>query len=358
MRSEAATMAESTHTNRCSPQEPATSALSPHACPSPRGRTPLTSSLVLRMHPERRSHHRLAALANRQHGVASIGQLRGLGYSDGSLRHALQTGKLHPICHGVYAVGRSRISQHGECIAAILSCGEGTLLSHRSAGWLWGLTSRFARPVEVTAASPRDTRPQIRVHSAAALEPQDRTTHEGVPVTAVPRTSLDFAAADPHFLVQALDNARRLGLLDLIAMDEFLSRSRGFRGVARLRTTLVIHRPAVFTRSGLERRFLELIGNSKLPRPVMNLYIEGHELDAYWPAEHFAVELDTYDYHGGPEAFETDRVRQESLKLAGIEMVRITGTRMEREPRSVVRRLRRLLDQRRRDLGIDTSTSD
>lgn len=237
-------------------------------------------------------------------------------------------------------------------MAAVLSCGDGAVLSHRSAAWLWGLTSRFAQPVEVTAASRRETRDRIRVHSAMALTPQDLTTCEGIRVTAVPRTCLDFAAVDPWFLGQALDNARRLGLLDLIAMDELIGRSKGFRGVARLRTALEIHRPAAFTRSGLERRFLTLIRRSGLPQPSMNLYVEGCELDAYWPVERFAVELDTYDYHGDPRAFETDRIRQESLKLAGIEMVRITGTRMDREPSAVVRRLRRLLAQRRHDLGL------
>jgi very-short-patch-repair endonuclease len=206
--------------------------------------------------------------------------------------------------------------------------------------------------MEATAASPRETRLSIRVHSAAALSPQDRTAHEGIPVTAVPRTFLDFAAVDPHFLGQALDNARRLGLLDMIAMDELIVRSKGIRGVARLRTALEVHRPAAFTRSGLERRFLALVQSARLPRPSMNLYVEGYELDAYWPTERFAVELDTYDYHGSPRAFEADRVRQESLKLAGIEMVRITGVRMDREPVAVTSRLRRLLAQRRRDLDI------
>jgi very-short-patch-repair endonuclease len=62
------------------------------------------------------------------------------------------------------------------------------------------------------------------------------------------------------------------------------------------------------------------------------------------------VELDTYDYHGGHVAFEKDRLRQEDLKLAGIEMIRVTGTRMDREPQAVMSRLRRLLSQRRRDL--------
>ncbi len=82
----------------------------------------------------------------------------------------------------------------------------------------------------------------------------------------------------------------------------------------------------------------------------MNYFVEGYELDAYWPTERFAVELDTYDYHGGHMAFEGDRLRQEDLKLAEIEMTRVTGVRMDREPQAVATRLRRLLDQRRRHL--------
>ena len=102
----------------------------------------------------------------------------------------------------------------------MLSCGNGALLSHRSAAWLWGLTKRFYLPIQVTAASPRRTREAIRVHSAAALTSLDRTSHEGVPVTAIPLTLLNFAAVDPYYLPQALDNGRRLGLLDLIEMYE------------------------------------------------------------------------------------------------------------------------------------------
>lgn len=213
------------------------------------------------------------------------------------------------------------------------------------------MTSRFVSPVEVTAGSARQTREEIQIHSAEALSLDDRTFSEGIPVTAVPRTLLDFAAIDSRFLAQALDNAHRLGLLDLIAIDTLISRSRGFRGVGRLREALKPHRSSVFTRSGLERRFLQLVQSAELPRPSTNLFIEGYELDVYWPTERFAVELDTYDYHGSPAAFEADRLRQEDLKLAGIEMTRVTGIRMEREPRAVATRLHRLLTQRRRELS-------
>ncbi len=174
---------------------------------------------------------------------------------------------------------------------------------------------------------------------------------EGIPVTAVPRTLLDFAAVDPGFLGRALDGTERLGMLDLLAIEALMARSGGLRGVGRLRQALEIYRIPGFTRSGLERRFLELVRDAGLPRPSTNLFIEGYELDAYWPAQRFAVELDTYDYHGGHAAFETDRLRQEDLKLAGIEMTRVTGARIAQDPKAVTDRLRRLLAQRHRDLN-------
>lgn len=303
------------------------------------------------MREERRSHHALARLAETQHGVVSVWQLAELGYSKDDVGHATEAGRLHPLHHAVYAVGHRGISRQGQCLAAVLSCGDGALLSHRSAAWLWGLTSRFTSPVEVTAASPRRTRTAVRVHSALVLTSDDMASWENVPVTAIPRTLLDFAAIDPLYLGRALDNAQRLGLLDLVAIDALIARSHGFRGVARLRDALDIYRTASFTRSGLERRFLSLVRGANLPRPSMNLFIEGYELDAYWPAERFAVELDTYDYHGSTSAFEADRIRQENLKLAGIEITRITGVRMAREPSVVANRLRRLLSQRRRELA-------
>jgi very-short-patch-repair endonuclease len=291
-------------------------------------------------------------LAADQHGVVSLGQLRKLGYGKEAIRRAKESGRLHHVDRNVYAVGYHALTRQSRCLAAVLSCGRGAVLSHRSAAWLWGLTERFALPIEVTAASARRTRLTARVHSAEALASDDTSASEGIPVTAIPRTLLDFAATDPSYLGQAVNNARRLGLLDLIAIDALIERSKGFRGVARLREALLPHRPRAFTRSGLEREFLRLTRKANLTPPSMNLFVEGYELDAYWPDLRFAVELDTYDHHGDPIAFERDRQRQEDLKLAGIEMTRVTGIRMDREPEAVASRLGRLLSQRQRDLDF------
>lgn len=302
------------------------------------------------MRGEMRSHRARAELAKRQHGVASGQQLRALGYSEDTIAREATTGRLHRLHRDVYAIGHASVSQRGECLAAVLASGDGALLSHRSAAWLWGLSTRRAAPAEVTASSPRAQRGDIRIHSAQALAHVDRTSVDGIPVTAIPRTLLDVAAIDHRSLRWLLDSAERSGLLDFGALDTLLRRSRGFRGVARLRDALEAFRIPAFTRSGLERRFVALVKDAGLPMPSMNRFVDGFELDAYWPRERFAVELDTYDYHGTPSAFEADRLRQEDLKLLGIELTRITGKRLDREPEAVVARLRRLLSQRRRDL--------
>src|SRR6478609_1717879 len=256
-----------------------------------RGRTQGDFALSSVMRNETRSHRQLAELAERQHGVVSTAQLSRLGYSKAAISRHTSAGRLHPIHKSAYAVGHAAVSRQGKCLAAVFACGDDALLSHRSAAWLWGLTARWQPIVEVTAASPRHQRSATRVHSAEAITAEDRDSVEGIAVTAVPRTLLDFAAVDPYFLKVALDRCETRGLLDLMAVDALIARSRGFRGVARLREALLVHRTPAFTRSGLERHFLDLVRRAGLPRPATNLFVEGCELDAYWEAERFAVEI-------------------------------------------------------------------
>lgn len=147
-----------------------------------------------------------------------------------------------------------------------------------------------------------------------------------------------------------LERTEELSLFDLRRVEVLLSRTVGHPGHGRLRRAIELYREPAFTRSGLERRFLDLVDGAGLPRPVTAFNVAGHELDVYWPQERFAVELDVFETHGTRAAFERDRLRQEDLKLAGVEMIRVTGRRLEREPRQVLGRLARLLEQRRRGL--------
>ncbi len=225
------------------------------------------------------------------------------------------------------------------------------MLSHESAGWLWGLFRRSPFEVAITVPRPGRQRRGIRLHHALSLTADEWGWLERIPVTSLPRTLLDLAAAGtPQRLEQAIERAERLGRLDLVGIDALIRRRRGGRGTKSLLDALDLYRDPAFNRARSELLFLDLIKKAGLPRPAMNLFIAGHEIDAYWEAERFAVEVDGWDTHRSRKAFENDPLRQENLKLAGIDSIRLTARRIEREPRLVAKRLERLLAQRRTEL--------
>jgi hypothetical protein len=187
----------------------------------------------------------------------------------------------------------------------------------------------------------------VRIHRTRRLAEADRTLIEKIPVSAVPRLLLDLAAyVKPKSLDRLIERSEDRGLFDLRAVEELLSRTVGHHGHGRLRQAIALYKPSSFTRSELERRFLDLCLEAGLPQPRMNYVEQGFELDCYWPEFHFAVELDVFETHGTRAAFERDRKRQEDLLLAGITMTRVTGPRLEREPEAVIARVARLLEQR------------
>jgi Transcriptional regulator, AbiEi antitoxin len=297
------------------------------------------------------THQPLADLADRQHGVVSLRQMQRLGYSRDAVSYAARAGRLHRVHRGVYAVGHRRLSWHGHCLAAVLACGSHAVASHFSAAWLWGLLPSRPTANHVVTPTRRHARAEMRVHYAR-LTGDDRVVREGIPITALPRTLLDLAPLiSRNRLDRLIERAEELRIFDLRQLDSLLERSAGHRGVDPLRRAVAIYRPEpAFSRSGLERRFLALVRASDLPVPSLNYVVAGWELDAYWKAERFAVELDVYETHGSRRAFEEDRRRHEELKLAGIEMIRLTGRRIDREPTEVVERVAALLGQRRRQL--------
>jgi hypothetical protein len=283
----------------------------------------------------------------------SIRQLEHLGFGRSTVTDEVASGRLHRVHRGVYAVGHQRLSWHGHCLAAVLANAPAAVVSHFSAGWLWGLLlNRPSGEFHITAPTRRHPKPQFVVHRAL-LADQDRAIVEGIPLTSLARTHLDLAAevsADRivRFLARS-EAEERLGLREL---ESVLERCGNHPGRGTLRTALNVYKPDLATtRSGLEREFRALTRKAGLPPPSMNFVVAGYELDAYWPDERFAVELEVYETHGGRASFEADPVRQEELLLIGIEMIRVTGPRLKREPETVTRRVRTFLERRRPPAG-------
>ncbi|HKZ13850.1 MAG TPA: DUF559 domain-containing protein [Solirubrobacterales bacterium] len=292
----------------------------------------------------------MARLAARQFGVITREQLNVLGYSDAAIDRSVESGRLHAWHRSVFAVGHQNLSPHALCMAAILFRGRGALVSYQSAVWLWGMERKLEIPVHVSVRWRGHAQDAIGLHHCPALRDEDATETERLPVTSVPRTLLDYASEAPRLrLEKAIDWADRLEILDPADVNLITEEVRGHRGRGPLRRAMVIYHEKGFTRSGGEKKMLAALADAGVRRPAVNNFIEGYELDFYWENERFAVELDSWEHHRSRHSFETDPERQEKLAMIGIEMIRITGTRLKREPQTVARRIGEHLERRRRD---------
>jgi very-short-patch-repair endonuclease len=297
-------------------------------------------------HGRRERERELARLATRQHGVVARRQLRELGFGDEGIKTRLDQGRLHRLHEEVYAVGHSHLGQRSRWWAAVLAYEPGTLLSHHTAAVLWGFQRPRRGPLHVTAPGGRqgiERRKGIWVHRCK-LAPEDRASRDGFPVTTVARTLFDFAEAAPFASLQgAAEEADRLKLLRLRELEEVCERGQGRRALRPVRRLLAELRPPDEGRSPLEIRFPAFVRKHRLPAPIQNPHVLGHEVDALWPSAKLIVELDSWEHHGHRAAFERDRARDPKLMIAGYRTIRVTHRRLDREPEQLAAEIRQLL---------------
>jgi very-short-patch-repair endonuclease len=274
---------------------------------------------------------RVAAVAARQHGVITHGQLREAGFSSGATGRRLRTGRLRLLHRGIYLASPFPLPHTAE-MAAVLACGPGAVLSHVSAAALWGLHAGVSPPVDVTVVGNRGRRPGIRVHRVDGLAPEDRSVREGIPVTGPGRTLIDVAGVLPtRELEQAVARAEREALVERETLLALVARRAGHRGTAALRALLGAPGGPAFTRSAAEARLLALIREAELPAPECNVSVGRYEVDFLWRAAGIAVEVDGFRYHASRPRFEGDRHRDADLVAAGLTVVRLSWRQVTEE---------------------------
>jgi very-short-patch-repair endonuclease len=297
---------------------------------------------------------RLGALATRQHGVITRRQLLDAGLGLRTIERRVERGQLHRLHQGVYLSGGPEPSQRGRWLAAVLSCGKGALLSHRSGAGLWRLLRSSRGPVDVSAPAGRG-RPGIVVHEGGIAR-DDRAEVAGIPVTSVARTLFDLAEVlDERRLGRAWEEADRLKLLVIPEVEAVCARGYGRRALRPIRRLIEEARASETTNSPLEDLVIELCREYDLPMPATNVQVLGREVDAFWPSQKLMVEADSYEYHGHRAAFERDRERDAVMQVEGYRVIRLTHRRMEREPEAVATQLRRLLEPSSATLGSGNS---
>jgi hypothetical protein len=282
----------------------------------------------------------VAWIAARQHGQASHAQLLAAGLSPAGIRRRAAAGWIHRQHVGVYSIGHAGLTQRARWMAAVLAGGNEAVLSHRSAGALWGICPGGETPELTVARRNRRDTPGIVVH-ANRIRPGDTLLVDGIRVTRVARTLLDLAEVLPlDQLVEAIDRATALRHLRPRLMSSMMRRSPGRRGLKPLRQALMVTRPQdVLTRSELERRAIGLLATTNLPRPEVNVRLHGRERDLLWRPQRIVVELDGRDHHDK----EKDTRRDTDLLALGYVTVRITWRQVVNDPHWVVDRLTTVL---------------
>jgi very-short-patch-repair endonuclease len=268
----------------------------------------------------------IARIAARQHGIVTVAQLRDAGIGHRSISRRVKAGRLHRVHRGVYAVGHTKLTFEGRCMAAVLALGEGSAVSHRSAAALWRMLPPHAGPIEVIVRGDggREKRKGIRIHRSSTLSAGVSILRDGIRITKAARALQDLHRSVPAQVYQRA--VRR-------ALDLRLIRSEQLESEPDL------------TRSELERLFLALCRRHRLPRPEVNARVGSHEVDFLWRDRVLIVETDGFGNHGDRSAFERDRARDARLQSEGFRVLRFTYRQIVNGSAQIAGVLRPLLGQ-------------
>lgn len=290
--------------------------------------------------------------AARQLGVISRSQLREVGLSDDGIDHEVRMGRLHRVFRGVYAHGSPNVGERRRLWAAVLACGPGTVISHRSAAALMGLLDRGPVVIDVIAPALRGRAIDgIRPHRVRLPAGDEAGTFDGIPCASPSRVFVDLAGTvGLRTLRSCFERAAAKGMLDLDGIEAVLARGPR-RGAKALRALIADwRRAAPVARKGrlkspLEAKVLPIVLRGGAPEPRVNAPVElvgGRkiEVDLLWEAERFVIEADSRDFHGTDAAFERDRWRDRELMRAGYSSLRVTSLAAEHEAEAIADTIR------------------
>jgi hypothetical protein len=281
---------------------------------------------------------RVGQVAGRQWGRVTRAQLEGLRVTSATVAMWLTQGYLHRLLPGVYGVGHPARSPEADLAAAVLYAGPGAMLSHATAAWWLGLLDEQPRQIHVSTPRRCRSLPGVHVHQRRTC---DRIWHKRLPTTTLPQTLLDLAAKAPLRTVRrALAKADYAGTLDGPAIQSLLGPGRP--GSTKLRLALERYQPKIArTKSDLEIMFVELCEGAGIRTPEVNVYVGEWEVDALWPRERVAVELDGYGNHHTRAQLKRDRRKELALRQAGLTAVRYSEEQLTQHPAEVIADVRR-----------------
>ncbi|MDQ6784274.1 MAG: type IV toxin-antitoxin system AbiEi family antitoxin domain-containing protein [Actinomycetota bacterium] len=290
---------------------------------------------------QRETRERLHAWLRAHDGVISRTQARQLAITPSALRRLVDAGHLRRVSPGIFVDPSAVPNPRTTLRAAVLAAGQGAVVSHRSAAWLWDLVERPpARPSLTIPRARRIAHPTITVHRTTIPPPHRR--HAGFAVTDPTRTLLDMAsttAAGPFdSMVDRAISSRlvSVGRLQEATTPDVHQRQAGVRALRRrLAARGLVEAP---TPSVLESHMGRLLRRRRaIPSPQTELTQEEgrYRLDYAWPAVGLAVEVDGYVWHASAAQMRHDHDRRNHLALHWTFLI-FTWQQVLHEPEAVM----------------------
>ena len=240
-------------------------------------------------------------------------------------------------------------------MVAALHAGEAAVVSHQAAARLWALPGFSDDRVRISKdrdASRRRSLP-AELHEPRYLPAHHRASREGIPLTTVARTVFDLAGClHPSRAERALDNAlaRKLVALEELRTVAIELLEHGRTGSALMRQ-LLADRGAGYIppASGLEARFFSLLVEAGLVLPDRQVDLGGESwagrVDYLYRHLGLVIEVDSELHHTSKLDAEADARRDETLRAAGFDVLRVTGEQVWERPHEVVSLVRSALRQ-------------
>jgi hypothetical protein len=276
----------------------------------------------------------------RNHAIITLRALRNLGFGEEEVRGLVRHGDLRRVHRGIYADGRTQLSDHGRMLAALLAVGRGAWLSGWTAAAAGGLEQGVPAIIDVHVVA--DHTPRYRGLRVDRLSrpphPSEIRTRRGLRVSSIPRLLIEVAAAGGtreqiDALIEAAVRRDRLDIPDLAAT---ITRNAGRPGTNNVRQACDEYLPHPERKSGLERSFDRwLTRHPEIPDPQRNIYLGPWEIDCYWPEHDLALELDGRPFHTVIKDIERDRRKDAWLQAHGIRILRVTDTRWKHDKAGV-----------------------
>lgn len=280
-------------------------------------RSRCAASTIVVMDPQ------LTLLFDGQGGVATSGQILGC-LTRYAFDRAVNAGVLERMWQGIYCLGEA--TDELRLRGLDLTCGRKVAVCLGTAAAIHGFATEG--PAELHVLNP----PGGQLRSADGLVVHRR---DGAPLTVVDDRYVTAPAWTAVEVARAMRRPRALATLDAALRSGTCSRPElwraalaqaGRRGIVAVRNLIPLADGLAESPMESEARLVMLDGGLPLPT-LQHEVIDGNgqlrRLDFAWPQQRVAVEYDSLDWHGDPDALRRDRRRTAALLDVGWTVIAI-----------------------------------